>query len=447
MSTKKNNIEIMAGASQHKRGRSNSGVQLVINANTDGTSKLEISPISTMCSPRRKRSTSVTLRRGLRPSRRGSIHHTKSCSNEPSWAKDLNFNEMNSIQLRAHHFSNHRTKSPTIDEEDTSDVDGESGDSDDHDRKRLKSNGHGQHDEVEKRARLELDKFLKPTHVVTVTPQSIQSVNSSGGGHEYPVYLPTDLARHSVSLSSLTLQRSRDHLEVSPGVDSDHDRSPGARSTSSVRMDSDREENERTLEVEWQRTSDHEETSPKKTKPDPSTTEIDDVGTDTIELSPIEESTLSKLSRVQKVDFQYGTHGPEYVKRFNGRKIRVGFRKRTKEWTAKHMQHPHSLKGGGKVEYNAVYNGASKSERQRLQTLSQVDEDSGDSMDSHDSGDGDEEEEESPDSVHGDGLASALERLENVNHPDQDVVNVNLRDSASSNGSEEESIESLEDVP
>merc|ERR1719334_1806102 len=120
-------------------------------------------------------------------------------------------------------------------------------------------------------------------------------------------------------------------------------------------------------------------------------------GVDTIDLSPIEESMLSKLSRVNKVDFQFGTHGPEYVKRFNGKKIRVGFRKRKKKMNAKtvktvktgkngksgrkvksaktakatkRVHHPHhqsshsspvlNMVRSGKVEYNAVKTGNRK---------------------------------------------------------------------------------------
>ena len=526
MSAKKNNIEI--GAAKHKRGRSNSGVQLVINPNT---SKLEVSPISTICSPQnsRRTSTSMTLRMGSRPPppRRGSAtkhhtksqhtksHHTKSTSNEPSWAKDLNFMKINSLKQRVHHFSNHRTKSPTIDEED-SDMDGEtSGDSNDSsdssdetnnnrnglngtnlrsnrfqslnrtrsNRSRsnqsnrsnhsnrsdkespLKSpntNGTNTMDSLdplndidpeetrsqnsEQRASAVLENLLKshlePHRALTVTP-SLHSANSDGAISPYPMYNPSNMARHSeeISISSLTLQRSKDLRvspevtpEVTPEMDSDQERSSlnvhrGHRRHNNIL---ELKEHEKQLEDAWRMASDSNNENLNKHHTNHGRSRSDrpkysehrkhsvkhsdhtlhersrsdtSAAVDTIDLSPIEESTLSKLSRVNKVDFQYGTHGPEYVKRFNGKRIRVGFRKKTKEmkeWTAKtvkvgkvaakgvgkvaakRVQHPHHhMTKSGKVEYNAVYAGNPKGnppKRERLVTLSQVDEDSADSV-------------------------------------------------------------------
>merc|ERR1719474_908328 len=144
--------------------------------------------------------------------------------------------------------------------------------------------------------------------------------------------------------------------------------------------DAEHKEVKQTLEDAWKTTmGPNGNTPPSQRRKGTAVLEAECAAVDAIDLSPIEESALSKLSKVNKVDFQYGTHGPEYVKRFNGKRIRVGFKKRTMDWTAKHGHHPHSahLRRSGKVEYNPV--SADNSQRERLETLSQVDEDSRDS--------------------------------------------------------------------
>merc|ERR1711997_536676 len=131
------------------------------------------------------------------------------------------------------------------------------------------------------------------------------------------------------------------------------------------------------------------------------------VGTETIDLSPINEGTLSKSSRINKVDFEY----VQRINPINGRKTRVGFKQRTKEWGKQNMArlnvaHPLSpTNKPSKVEYNAVHNG--RSTRDRLKTISQVDEES----DSYVQDLEEEESESQSDTCSDDGLSDALERL------------------------------------